>query len=214
MINLELCVIKRMRRLYPILLITPDASICDDCQSELWAEGNQRKNYPFITCTNCGPRYSIIQALPYDRPTTTMEAFSMCSSCLGEYTNPLDRRYYSQTNSCPKCAIQLSLYNAEANSKEAFNQVGILNFIPKLWQEGKIIAIKGIGGYILTCDAKNIETIQELRKRKYRATKPFALMFPDLTALSRVVEFWRSSYKSHPISSFANCPSSHQGKIY
>lgn len=166
------------------LLFTPDFAICKDCQEELFQEKNRRKHYPFITCTNCGPRYSIINSLPYDRPTTTMEHFSMCPECQQEYEDPLDRRYYSQTNSCPNCAIQLSLWE-NGKWEKNFNN---LNYITQQWENGKIITIKGIGGYLLTCDATNSAAIKRLRKLKNRPTKPFALMYHDIYELAEDTE--------------------------
>ena len=128
------------------LLLTPDFALCADCKAELHAETNRRNGYPFITCTHCGPRFSIIHQLPYDRVNTKMDNLKMCSSCNAEYENPLNRRYYSQTNSCPNCSIELSLYDAKQN-KIAGNSEGIIDAIVQLWEQGKIVAIKGIGGY-------------------------------------------------------------------
>ena len=164
------------------LLMTPDFGLCKDCQKDINTAKDRRFQYPFTTCTNCGPRYSIIDSLPYDRERTTMTAFSMCESCQVEYNQPLDRRYYSQTNSCPDCGIQMRLFD---DQQQAINlpQGLIINEITKQWSEGKIVAIKGIGGYLLTCDATNESTIQLLRKRKHRPTKPFALMFSDVDTL-------------------------------
>ncbi|MEM8525464.1 MAG: carbamoyltransferase HypF [Bacteroidota bacterium] len=161
------------------LLLTPDFGMCDDCKQELKTSADRRYVYPFITCTNCGPRYSIIHALPYDRVHTKMDVFPMCESCQSEYENPLDRRYYSQTNSCPSCAVQLSLFNAEKQELKG----DLLGKVVGAWQAGKIVAIKGIGGYLLTCDANSSSAIQELRKRKHRPSKPFALMCPRLEKL-------------------------------
>ncbi len=165
------------------LLLTPDFAMCEDCRRELHNPDNHRFNYPFITCTNCGPRFSIITKLPYDRERTTMAPFRMCPACQGEYGDPLDRRYYSQTNSCPDCAIHLSLFHQEKgrlpNSQEA-----ILHKVPRLWSEGRIIAIKGIGGFLLTCDATNPDAILFLRSRKHRPDKPFALMYPSLDSIA------------------------------
>lgn len=169
------------------LLLTPDFAMCSDCRTELYADHNRRKDYPFITCTNCGPRYSIIQALPYDRELTAMDAFQMCSDCANEYENPLDRRYYSQTNSCPNCNIELSLF--KSNEALIFqNPELIIEHVAQFWEEGKIIAIKGIGGYLLTCDATNGTAINNLRQRKHRPTKPLALMFPNKQFLEREVD--------------------------
>ena len=161
------------------LLVTPDLGICMDCLKELRDPTNPRFGYPFITCTACGPRYSILTDLPYDRPYTTMEPFPMCKSCREEYQNPLDRRHFSQTNSCPECGVVLSLYYAELGSPWEGENEKILSHVHQYWDQGKIVAIKGIGGYLLTCDASNEQAIRTLRERKQRPTKPFALMFSD-----------------------------------
>lgn len=165
------------------LLITPDFALCTACKAELNEAENRRYKYPFTTCTNCGPRFSIIHQLPYDRAHTKMDVFKMCSSCNTEYENPLNRRYYSQTNSCPNCSIELSLYDASQN-KITSDSEDIIDSIIRFWKLGKIVAIKGIGGYLLTCDATNQEAITTLRKRKHRPTKPFALMYPNIDALN------------------------------
>ena len=169
------------------LLLTPDIALCQDCRSEMYAESNRRATYPFITCTNCGPRYSIVTALPYDREGTTMAPFQMCTDCTAEYENPTDRRYYSQTNSCPACRIELALYSKKAEPILT-NPKDIIEKVTQLWEQGKIVAIKGIGGYIITCDAQNALAIQELRRRKHRPSKPFALMYPNMDCLENDVE--------------------------
>lgn len=166
------------------LLLSPDFGLCENCRHELFAADDRRFRYPFITCTHCGPRYSIIKQLPYDRETTTMSKFTMCPDCYNEYWDPLNRRYYSQTNSCSRCGIELSFFDADG--KLLNNKTGqIIELVPELWAEGKIVAIKGIGGYLLTCDAGNQTAIQRLRNRKQRPTKPFALMYPDLESIER-----------------------------
>lgn len=175
------------------LLLTPDVALCADCREELHNPQNRRYQYPFITCTNCGPRYSIIKKLPYDRPFTTMDEFKMCPNCQEEYNNPMERRHYSQTNSCPDCAIEMQLIDVSSQeqiisgveelSHEIITNFTNLSLITAYWQQGKIIAIKGIGGYLLTCDATNPQAIERLRKRKHRPTKPFALMYPSLEVL-------------------------------
>ncbi len=152
------------------LLLTPDFAICDDCKKDLKNTQNHRFQYPFITCTNCGPRYSIIKKLPYDRENTAMDTFKMCTNCKAEYENVKDRRFFSQTNSCKTCGIELKQLSKN------FDLLGSLDAIIEAINEGKIIAIKGIGGFILMCDATNAEAIQTLRKRKHRPTKPFAVM--------------------------------------
>ena len=170
----------------PNLLLTPDAAICPDCSEELFTPSNRRKDYPFITCINCGPRYSIIQKLPYDRPLTTMVDFNMCLKCRGEYEDTSNRRHYSQTNSCPICAIELTFYNCQFKVGDTLKisptllTVELIEKVVQLWKLGKIVAIKGIGGYLLTGDANNESVVQTLRERKRRPTKPFAIMFPDL----------------------------------
>lgn len=167
----------------PNILLTPDAALCKDCKKELSTKDNRRFLYPFITCTNCGPRYSIINKLPYDRINTTMDAFQMCVDCKEEYNNPLNRRHYSQTNSCSNCRIEMQLFE-NGKLTENFSD---LDYIITKWNEGKIIAIKGIGGYLITCDATNIEAVAILRKRKQRPTKPFALMYPNIKMISNDV---------------------------
>lgn len=166
------------------LLLTPDFAICQDCRQELNDPKNRRFNYPFITCTNCGPRFSIVEQLPYDRERTSMKLFAPCPDCQGEYGNPLDRRYYSQTNSCPACPINLSLFRT-GQGRLPNAQEAILQKVPRLWAEGRIIAIKGIGGFLLTCDATNADAIAALRRRKHRPGKPFALMYPSLEMLAQ-----------------------------
>ncbi|MCO6487590.1 MAG: carbamoyltransferase HypF [Phaeodactylibacter sp.] len=166
------------------LLLTPDFAICEDCRRELLRNDNRRFGYPFITCTNCGPRFSIITGLPYDRERTAMAPFAMCAPCRAEYDEPLDRRYFSQTNSCPDCRIQLALHRAD-KSLVSVDTGFILKEISRLWAEGTIVAIKGIGGFLLTCDATNTAAIEELRRRKNRPAKPFALMYPDIETLKR-----------------------------
>ncbi len=164
------------------LLLSPDFGLCADCRQELKHSEDRRYQYPFITCTNCGPRFSILQALPYDRDKTTMASFPMCADCQEEYDDPLQRRYYSQTNSCPQCAINLSLYDSKQNLL-ARSQEGIIERVGEALREGQIVAVKGIGGYLLLTDATNEKAILDLRARKHRPTKPFALLYPDLSTL-------------------------------
>lgn len=168
------------------LLLSPDFALCADCRQEIHQLTNRRRNYPFITCTNCGPRYSIIYQLPYDRETSTMDTFSMCENCQEEYENPENRRYYSQTNSCSTCGIELSLFNSPLEKMEA-SQEGIMKAVIQAWQKGQIVAIKGIGGYLLTCDASNAEAVLKLRQRKFRPSKPLALMFPNVDSVTSVL---------------------------
>lgn len=164
------------------LLLTPDVAMCPECHIELHTPANRRFAYPFITCTLCGPRYSIIQKLPYDRPFTTMEPFPMCPDCHAEYDDPLDRRYYSQTNSCVRCGIVLQWFSGEGEliSGETDELIG---WAADAILAGKILAIKGIGGFLLCCDATSAEAVGILRHRKHRPSKPFALMYPSLDLL-------------------------------
>jgi hydrogenase maturation protein HypF len=164
------------------LMLTPDYALCDDCRGELHNPMDYRYQYPFITCTQCGPRYSIIKALPYDRHNTSMASFGMCTVCQQEYNNPTDKRYYSQSNSCAACGIEIKLFDNE-NKGLSSNSEFIIGQVIEGLDAGKIIAIKGIGGYLLLCDAGNSNTVTLLRKRKHRPSKPFALMYPSIAAV-------------------------------
>jgi hydrogenase maturation protein HypF len=169
------------------LLVTPDFALCRQCRADLHQSSNRRRGYPFTTCTYCGPRYSIIQQLPYDRPTTTMKPFPMCPDCQAEYDDPLDRRYFAQTNSCPNCSIPVRLYDKrQILLSDSFDD--ILSLVLQAWKNGQIVAIKGIGGYLLCCDARNKVAVDLLRKRKRRPSKPFALMYPDEELLAKETE--------------------------
>jgi hydrogenase maturation protein HypF len=161
------------------LLITPDYATCSHCTMELRDPDNRRYHYPFITCAQCGPRYSILQAMPYDRGNTHMQHYTPCEQCHAEYDNPQDRRYYAQTNSCSHCGIRLQWYNAEKQLLSTDTPF-ILEVIPKRLKAGAIIAVKGIGGYLLLCDATNTSAVERLRQRKQRPAKPFALLYPTI----------------------------------
>ena len=164
------------------LLLTPDIALCKACKEDLSNKAERRYDYPFTSCSHCGPRFSIIEKLPYDRENTTMDPFKLCGYCMKEYSDPLERRYYAQTNSCPSCGITLQLYDSEQKMLSAESNV-IIDLILKYWNDGKIIAIKGIGGYLLTCDASNGESIKLLRNRKNRPSKPLAIMIPNKDSL-------------------------------
>lgn len=170
----------------PNLLLTPDFAMCSDCERELLSAQDRRHRYAFITCTNCGPRYSIVTGLPYDREFTTMSVFPMCPTCAEEYDNPLDRRYFSQTNSCEQCGVQLYLFDGGVRALSSDNQEAISQTVQAL-VNGKIVAVKGIGGYLILADATNPAAISLLRKRKHRPGKPFAVMYPDLQWLQKDV---------------------------
>ncbi len=162
------------------LPISPDLSICPDCLRELFDSSDRRYRYPFINCTNCGPRYTIIQDIPYDRPKTTMFPFTMCSECKEEYDNPLNRRFHAQPVACPHCGPQVwfeTAGNITCRGNEAIREA-------REWiKVGKIVAIKGLGGYLLACDVANKSAVGNLRLRKKRIQKPFALMASDMEAI-------------------------------
>jgi hydrogenase maturation protein HypF len=167
-------------------LILPDISICNECLEEMFNPNNRRYLYPFINCTNCGPRFSIIEKLPYDRPNTTMKNFVMCEDCKKEYEDIFNRRYHAQPIACHDCGPQIELYNNSAILITTHHSA-LLNCIEKI-HEGKIIALKGIGGFQLIVDASNEKAIIELRSRKQRDQKPFALMFPNIEFVKSICE--------------------------
>ena len=167
----------------PDMMITPDIAICPECKNELTSLSDKRSGYAFTTCLNCGPRYSIIEELPYDRENTTMADIVMCESCWNEYSNIHNRRHYSQTNSCADCAIKMHLYS-NPETEYSCQQNEIPGIVSNACVAGKIVAVKGLGGYLLLCDATNAGTIQNLRTKKKRPSKPFALLYPTLAMAS------------------------------
>jgi hydrogenase maturation protein HypF len=167
-------------------LISPDVSVCDDCVRELFDPENRRFRYPFINCTNCGPRYTIIEGIPYDRSNTSMKKFTMCEKCQSEYDDPSNRRFHAQPNACDVCGPHVTLYDNKRRKIESDDPV---KKVTKLLKQGSIVAIKGIGGFHLAADAENDEAVKTLRKRKIREEKPFAVMSFGLEDISQYASF-------------------------
>jgi len=163
-------------------LISPDVATCQACLGELLNPEDRRYRYPFTNCTNCGPRFTIIEDMPYDRPKTTMRYFQMCPQCQAEYDNPLDRRFHAQPNACPKCGPQVELVDNRGKLVTKSNPIAAAS---QLLKEGKIVAIKGLGGFLLACDATNDTAVKTLRQRKKRSSKPFAIMVTDVDEAKR-----------------------------
>lgn len=163
--------------------ISPDICTCDDCLAELFDPANRRYRYPFINCTNCGPRFTIIQDIPYDRPKTTMQGFQMCPACQREYDDPTDRRFHAQPTACPICGPQVWL-EIGSQSEIASQSDQAIRSAQALLAQGKILAVKGLGGFHLACDGTNPAAVAELRHRKLRVDKPFALMMANLDVVN------------------------------
>jgi hydrogenase maturation protein HypF len=167
-------------------LVLPDIATCPDCLTEIFDPTNRRYLYPFTNCTNCGPRFSIIEALPYDRSNTTMKKFIMCEICRREYENPSDRRFHAEPNACPICGPMLELWN-EYGSSVAVRDDAMIGAVRAI-RLGRIVAVKGIGGFHLICDARNNDAVANLRQRKHREEKPLALLYPSLEKIQHDCE--------------------------
>ncbi|WP_345976946.1 carbamoyltransferase HypF [Sulfurimonas sp. HSL3-7] len=178
--------IRRSHQSSASTMVSPDIAICDACAAEMQDPSNRRYGYAFINCTDCGPRYSIIKALPYDRPNTSMAHFTMCKACGGEYADPMDRRYHAQPISCYDCGPTIALLDLDgavtAQGNEAISRVCTLIL------QGKTVAIKGLGGFHLVCDASSEEAVAALRRNKRRPSKPLAVMFKDMASLKEAAD--------------------------
>ncbi len=159
-------------------LILPDLATCPECLQDIFAPSNRRYRYPFTNCTNCGSRFSIVESLPYDRSNTSMKQFEMCDRCLAEYQDPLNRRFHAQPNACPECGPHLELWDRQGNILTTHDEA--LPATAEAIRQGRIVAIKGLGGFHLVADASNEIAVQRLRDRKHRPDKPLALMYPNL----------------------------------
>lgn len=169
----------------PTVRISPDLPVCEDCLRELANPKDRRHGYPYINCTNCGPRYTVILALPYDRPNTTMKSWPFDDYCDGEYHDPANRRFHAQPVACPKCGPH---YYLQTGAETLRGSGAAIRRTVDLLQAGKVVAIKGLGGYHLACDARNATAVRAMRERKFRKEKPFAVMVKDVAAARDLVE--------------------------
>jgi hydrogenase maturation protein HypF len=181
-------IIESARGGIPDAPVRADSATCRDCLAELFDSADRRHRYPFINCTNCGPRFTIIKGVPYDRPATTMVRFDMCGDCRREYHDPADRRFHAQPNACPRCGPRARLVLATGEAVRVPGSVDPVDGAARRLADGMIVAIKGVGGFHLACDAGNQDAVATLRARKHREDKPFALMVPDVEAALELVE--------------------------
>jgi hydrogenase maturation protein HypF len=208
----EFVIRESVEREFDAVLVSPDVATCNDCRCEFTDPRNRRFGYPFTNCTHCGPRYSIIEDVPYDRPATTMREFRMCAECQSEYDDPANRRFHAQPNACPVCGPRLSLVDSSGTEMDVAarkacggaTDLDAIREVRRLLKAGKIVAIKGLGGFHLACDAENNEAVERLRARKRRSDKPFALMAASVSAVEtfcHVTEVERESLLGprHPI---------------
>ncbi len=175
---------------HPTVRISPDLPVCDACLKELFDPAARRYQYPYINCTNCGPRYTVILALPYDRPNTTMQRWPLDDYCDAEYHDPANRRFHAQPVACPECGPNYYLRHARLALDSVALNAGEPSIVhaAQLLKEGRILAVKGLGGYHLACDAANAAAVAALRERKFRKEKPFAVMAKNLAVARNLVE--------------------------
>ncbi len=185
--------------------VSADVAPCADCLRELFDPRDRRHRYPFINCTACGPRFTIIEAVPYDRTRTTMRDFEMCPVCRAEYENPLDRRFHAEPTACPQCGPRLKLTDAKGllDCGLEDNDPSAIRILQSAIRNGKIVAIKGIGGFHLSCDALNAEAVERLRRRKYREDRPFALMAMSVAVIR---EYCHVSEAEEALLNSERCP--------
>ncbi|HFU75630.1 MAG TPA: carbamoyltransferase HypF, partial [Arcobacter sp.] len=167
-------------------MVSPDISLCDECRAEMNDVNNRRYKYPFINCTNCGPRYTILNNLPYDRHNTSMRNFEMCDTCRQEYNDPMNRRYHAQPIGCYDCGPNLKIMNLMEDDVK--NDKDIMKIATQYIKDGKTIAIKGLGGFHLICDATNDDALLALRLHKQRQKKPLAVMFSNIDCIKKVAK--------------------------